>query len=121
MAVCRIIETGSSPEEYEQVRARLGVDAGESPPSGALVHIAAIGEDGKVSIIEVWETQGQAEEWGEKVRATRQELGIGDSSPPAITYLDAHRVMSVQEVSSGSKPIEGVGTSVAAFVGLVSP
>jgi hypothetical protein len=119
MAVCRIIETGTTPEQYEQVRSRLGVE-GNRPP-GALVHIAAKGEDGKIRIIDVWDSREQAEQWGEKVRAVRQELGIGEAAPPPITYFDAHRVLSIQEVSSGSKPIEGVGTAVAAFVGLVEP
>jgi hypothetical protein len=119
MAICRVVETGATPEQYEQVRSKLGVEEGSAPPGG-LVHIAAIGEDGKMRVIEVWETREQAEEWGDKVRAVRQELGIGAPAPPPITYLDVHRVL-VQEVSSGSKPIEGVGTSVAAFVGLVQP
>lgn len=120
MAVCRIIETGASPEEYEQVRSKLGLEQ-ESAPQGALVHIAAVGEDGKVRVIEVWETRDQAAEWGEKVRAVRQELGVGDPGSPPITYLEAHRVLAVQEVPSANKPIEGVGTSVAALVGLVQP
>ena len=120
MAVCRIIDTGAMPEQYERVRSRLRVDEG-SAPVGALVHIAAVGEDGKVRVIEVWETRDQAEAWGDKVRAVRQELGVGDPGSPPITYLEAHRVLAVQEVPSANKPIEGVGTSVAAFVGLVQP
>ena len=120
MAVCRIIETGATPEEYEQVRSKLGIDEG-SAPAGGLVHIAAVGEDGKVRVIDVWETREHAEEWGDMVRAVRQELGVGDPAPPAITYLDAHRVLAAQEVPSANKPIEGVGTSVAAFIGLVQP
>jgi len=120
MAVCRIIETGATPEEYEQVRSKLGVEQGSAPPGG-LVHIAAIGEDGKVRVIDVWETRQQAEAWGDQVQRVRNDLGLATSAPPAITYLDAHRVLSVQEVPSANKPIEGVGTSVAAFVGLVQP
>jgi len=120
MAVCRIIETGATPEQYEQIRSKLGVESGSAPPGG-LVHIAAVGEDGKVRVIDVWETRDQAEEWGDKVRAVRQELGVGEPTSPPITYLEAHRVLAVQEVPSANKPIEGVGTSVAAFVGLVEP
>ncbi len=121
MAVCRIIETGASPEQYEQVRSSLGVDEG-NPPAGLLVHIAAKREDGSIRLMEVWESREQAEQWGEKVRAVRQELGVGEATPPPIAYLDAHRVMVPNtEVAAGSRPIEGVGTSVAAFVGLVEP
>jgi hypothetical protein len=46
---------------------------------------------------------------------------LATSAPPATTYLDAHRVLSVQEVPSANEPIDGVGTPVAAFVGLVQP
>ena len=120
MAVCRIIETGATPEQYEQIRSRLGVEEGSAPPGG-LVHIAAVGEDGKVRVIDVWETRGQAEEWGDRVRAVREELGVGDPTPLPVTYLDAHRVLAAQEVPAANKPIEGVGTSIAAFVGLVQP
>ena len=120
MAVCRIIETGATPEQYEQVRSRVGVDESNRPP-GALIHIAAKAEDGKIRVIEVWETREQAEQWAEKVRAFRQELGIGGPTAAPTAYFDAHRVMSIQEVPSGSKPIEGVGTSTVGFIGLVEP
>ena len=105
MAICRIIETGATPEEYERIRSKLGVD--ESPPSGGQVHIAAKGEDGAIRIIEVWESREQAEDWGEKVRAARQELGIGGEAPPSITYFEVQRVMT-----TGARPIEGVGTQI---------
>jgi hypothetical protein len=103
MAICRIIETGSTPEQYEQIRSKLGVD--ETPPPGDLIHIAAKGEDGTIRIIDVWESREQAEEWGDKVRAARQDLGVGDTTPPQITILEVHHVLI-----AGSRPIEGVGT-----------
>jgi hypothetical protein len=121
MAVCRIIETGATPEQYEQVRSKLGVDEGSPPPPGGLIHIAAKGEDGTIRIVEVWETREQAEQWGDKVRAVRQEMGAGDPTSPPITHFEAHRVLAVLEVPAANKPIEGVGTSVAAFVSLVQP
>jgi hypothetical protein len=91
MAICRIIETGVTPEEYGQVGAQLGL--GDSPPSGSQLHIAALGDDGKVRIIEVWENREQAEEFGEKVREVREAAGIGGGGPPAIEYLEVVRVL----------------------------
>ena len=88
MAVCRIIETDRTPEEYDLVRAKVGV--GDSPPPGAKLHIAARGDDGKIRIIEVWDSREQAEEFGERVRAARNELGFGGGMPP-ITYFEVHR------------------------------
>ena len=41
MAVCRIIDTGVSPEQYEKVRDKVG--ARDNPPFGSQLHIAAVG------------------------------------------------------------------------------
>jgi hypothetical protein len=91
MAICRIIETGATPEQYEQIRDKLGV--GESLPSGASVHIAAHGEDGKIRIVEVWDSREQAEQFGEKVRAAREEAGLAGGAMPTITYLKVHKAI----------------------------
>jgi hypothetical protein len=91
MAICRIVETGATPEEYDQVRSHVGV--GESPPPGASLHIGARGEDGKIRVIEVWDSRDQAEQFGEKIRAARQELGIGGGQEPTITYLEVHNLI----------------------------
>lgn len=93
MPICRIIETGVTPEEYVQVVTQLGV--GESnPPPGGTIHIAAEGDDGKIRIIEVWDSRAQADEWGERVMAVRKELGIGSDGPLPITYFEVRRVTS---------------------------
>ena len=89
MAICRIIEAGATPEQYDEVRSRLGVV--DTPPPGAQLHIAARGEDGKIRIVELWDSREQAEQWGEKVAAARQEAGFGGA--PSITYLDVHNVI----------------------------
>jgi hypothetical protein len=94
MSICRIIETPATPEQYDQIRTRLGVDE-NNPPPGGKIHIAAKGDDGKVRIIEVWDSREQAEAWGEKVRAVREELGVGAGAEPTITYLEVLRFMSV--------------------------
>jgi hypothetical protein len=88
MAICRMIETGATPEQYDQVRSRLGT--GDSPPPGASLHIGALGEDGKIRVIEVWDSREQAEEFGEKVRGIRQELGF--EGQPEIQYFEVHNL-----------------------------
>ncbi len=90
MATVRIIETGITPDEYDRMRERLGM--ADTPPPGGAFHVAAIGEDGKIRIVEVWDSREQAEEWGEKVMAARTEAGFGDG-PPTIEYLDVHNVV----------------------------
>ena len=89
MAIARIIETEITREEYDQMRERLAV--GDTPPPGSSVHVAAVGDDGKVRIVEVWDSREQAEAWGEKVAAAREEAGFG-GRPPSIEYLEVHRI-----------------------------
>lgn len=88
MAICRIIESGITPEQYDQMRSRLGM--GDSPPPGASLHLAAKGDDGKIRIVEVWDSRDEAEHWTEKVTAARQEAGVG--APPSITYFEVYNL-----------------------------
>ena len=89
MAICRIIETGATPDQYEQVRARVGL--GDEVPPGGVLHIAAKGDDGMLRVIEVWDSRDMAEEFTKKVMAAREELGIATGRPP-IQYLEVHRL-----------------------------
>ena len=89
MAICRIIETGATPDQYEQVRARVGL--GDEVPPGGVLHIAAKGDDGMLRVIEVWGSRDMAEEFTKKVMAAREELGIATGRPP-IQYLEVHRL-----------------------------
>lgn len=90
MAIARIIETRITPEEYDRMRERLGVV--DTPPPGGAFHVGAIGEDGTIRILEVWDSREQAEAWTEKVTAAREEAGFG-GRPPSIEYLEVHRII----------------------------
>jgi hypothetical protein len=90
LAIARLIKTGITPDEYETMREKLGID--DTPPPGGVFHAAAVGEDGEIRIFEVWDSREQAEAWGEKVMAVRTEAGFGDG-PPSIEYLDVHKVV----------------------------
>ena len=90
MAICRIIETGRTPEEYDQIREKVGI--GDTPPAGGKLHIAARGDDGKIRVIEVWDSKEQAEAFGEKVMAARNELGFGGERP-SMAYLEVYRTV----------------------------
>ena len=90
MAITRIVETKITPGEYDQMRERLGIV--DAPPPGGSFHVAAVGEDGNVRIVEVWDSREQAEAWGEKVNAEREKAGVG-SGPPSIEYLEVHSVV----------------------------
>jgi hypothetical protein len=90
VAAARFVKTGLTADEYDQMRERLGV--GDTPPPGGVFHAAAVGEDGKIRIFEVWDSRAQAEAWAEKVMAARTEAGFGDG-PPVIEYFDVHSVV----------------------------
>ena len=90
MAIARIVETRITSAEYDQMRQRLGI--GDTPPPGASFHLAGVGEDGKIRIVEVWDSRDEAEAWADKVAAARNEAGFGDG-PPAIEYLEVHGVL----------------------------
>jgi hypothetical protein len=94
MAVCRIIETGATPEQYDQVRGRIGAGP-ENPPPGGQLHIAARGEDGKIRVIEVWDSREQADRWSEEnVRPVREQVAP-DVGEPKITYYEVHNLMQL--------------------------
>jgi hypothetical protein len=90
VAIARIIETRITPAAYDQMRERLGM--GDTPPPGGVFHVAAIGDDGNVRITEVWDSREQAEAWGEKVAAAREEAGLS-GAPPSIEYLEVHSIV----------------------------
>lgn len=91
MATAKFIKTGITADEYDQMVTRLGIES--SPPPGGVFHLAAVGDDGKVKIVEIWDSREEAEAWGEKVTAARDAAGFGAGSPPSIEYLDVHAVI----------------------------
>ena len=90
MAIARFIKTGITPDEYETMSEKLGIN--DTPPSGGVFHAAGVDEDGKIRIFEVWDSREQADAWGEKVMAVRTAAGFG-GGPPSIEYLDVHNVV----------------------------
>ena len=89
MATARFVKTGITRDEttrWREARCR------RHPAGWGVFHAAAVGEDGKIRVFEVWDSLEQAEAWGEKVMAVRTEAGFGDG-PPSIEYLDVHKVI----------------------------
>ena len=65
--------------------------AGDAAPPGSMVHIAAIGDDGLMRVIEVWESRDQAEAFAEKVIEARTEIGVAPVRPQ-VQYLEVHKI-----------------------------
>ena len=72
------------------------------PTGWGRVYAAAVGEDGKIRVFEVWDSREQAEAWGEKVMAVRTEAGFGDG-PPSIEYLEVHKLFSASRFGTSRR------------------
>jgi hypothetical protein len=86
MAVCRIVQTNATPEQYDSIFEK--VSTGGASTAGRKFHVAAAGEDGKIRVVEVWESRSEADAFGEAVRAAREELGI--AQPVSVSLLEVH-------------------------------
>lgn len=89
MAVCRIVKTKATPEQYDDVLAKVGASGAST--SNRTLHVAAIGEDGNIQVVEVWDSRSDAEAFGEAVRNAREALGIAE--PPSISLLEVHKLL----------------------------
>ena len=86
MATCRIVHTSATPEQYDAILEKVSA-SGASTASRKL-HVAAVGEDGKIQVVEVWDSRSDSEAFGEAVRAAREELSIGE--PASMSLLEVH-------------------------------
>lgn len=86
MAACRLVHTSATPEQYDSIFEKLSTSGAST--AGRTLHIAAVGEDGKIIVVEVWDSRGDSEAFGEAVRAAREELGI--SEPVSANLLEVH-------------------------------
>ena len=94
MAHVRIQETpADSMDTYDQVNAKMGVD--DNPPAGMLVHSAGM-SDGKMVIVDVWESREAAQRFEEErlMPAIREVMG-GDPPEGAgdVRWYEAHNLL----------------------------
>jgi hypothetical protein len=93
VAIVRIIRPqGTTREMYDAVGEKLGLDG--NPPAGLIVHTA--GEvDGGWQVVDVWESEEDAERFEtERLRPAIAEVaGEGDPGRPAMTVYEAHNVV----------------------------
>ncbi len=86
MAVCRIIHTNATSQEYGSIFEKLSTS--DASTASRTLHVAAVGEDGKIRVVELWESRSEADAFGEAVRAAREELGIAE--PVSMSLLEVH-------------------------------
>ena len=82
----------ASLEGYDQVNAKLGVD--DDPPAGLIIHTAGQRENGKVRIVDVWESQ---EAWDrfreERLMPVVMEVMGEQAGPPQQEIYETHHVI----------------------------
>jgi hypothetical protein len=88
MAVAMIVDNPEgSQDAYERIRALLGVEG----PAGGICHLAGPGPDGGWRVIEVWESEEDAQRFmKERVAPAAEAVGTPPPSPtlwPLHSYL----------------------------------
>jgi hypothetical protein len=68
--------------KYDEVKRRLN-EAGHWPPDGLEYHVC-FGTDGQLKVSEIWASNGQFEEFGQKLGPILEEAGITQSNPPEL-------------------------------------
>ncbi|HEV7585017.1 MAG TPA: hypothetical protein VGO14_04480 [Solirubrobacteraceae bacterium] len=93
MAIVRITRPPMvTAEIYDAVNAKAGVN--ENPPEGLLVHTAG-DVDGQWQIVDVWESEEQADRFGSERLgpAIESVIGAAPPGPPPTTIYEAYNVL----------------------------
>jgi hypothetical protein len=79
---------GVTPDQYDAVMARLGLDA--SPAAGGVLHVAALTDEG-LEVCDVWQTEQAFQSYLEqRLLPVVSELGI--SGEPEIRLVPLHNL-----------------------------
>lgn len=92
MAAAVILEfEGVTQKEYDAVNAALGIDSatgGGDWPDGIVTHSAGLNEDGRLVVMEVWDTpQHQARFMEGRLGAALVEGGVTEP-PTSVTWIE---------------------------------
>jgi hypothetical protein len=90
MAVAMMVDNPQGSQEvYERIRAHLGLDR----PAGGIFHIAGPSPNGGWRVIEVWESEEEAQRFfQERFIPALRELGV-DGPPPPREFWPVHNAM----------------------------
>jgi hypothetical protein len=96
MAVLMIAEMhGATPELYEQVNSKMGVDK-DHLPDGLIQHLAGKADDGLVAV-DVWDSEDSFKRFAEeRLGPALRELGVPPDMKPTV-----HQVHKMIEKGSG--------------------
>jgi hypothetical protein len=90
MAIAMMVDNPEGSQElYEKVRAELGLDG----PAGRFVHIAGPSPNGGFRVIELWESEEDAERFF-KERCLPAFKAVGAPGPPQPQLWPVHNYMT---------------------------
>lgn len=91
MAVAMMVDNPEGSQEvYDRIRAHLGLEK----PAGGIFHIAGPSPTGGWRVLEVWESEEQANRFfQERFVPALQELGLA-GTPPRREFWPVHHAMS---------------------------
>ncbi len=87
--VVRFSPISMTAEKYDDVTRRLE-EAGDFPPAGLDYHVC-FGSEGNLRVSEIWDSQEQFEEYGQRLMPILSEVGIEFSGPPEV--FEAHNIV----------------------------
>ena len=80
--VVRFAPTGLTKAKYDSTTEEIKA-AGEWPPDGMEFHIC-FGSDGDLKVSEIWDSQAQLDEFGERLMPILSAEGIVMTGPPDV-------------------------------------
>jgi hypothetical protein len=90
MAIAMMVDNPQGSQEvYERIRAELGLEK----PAGGIFHVAGPSPNGGWRVIEVWESEEEAERFfRERFVPALQALGL-EGPPPPREFWPVHNAM----------------------------
>jgi hypothetical protein len=86
MSVLMLVEwEGTSPEQYDRVNELMGISGEGDAPEGLISHVAAVSEDGKLLIADVWGSPEALNTFfAERLSGALREVGIPETQPRVL-------------------------------------
>ena len=82
---------GATLEQYDRVMELMGLDQGDTSPTGAVFHWVAATDNGIV-VVDVWESDEQFNHFAEtQIGPYTQQVGI--PAPPVVTRYEVHNTL----------------------------
>jgi heme-degrading monooxygenase HmoA len=96
MAIVRIQDTPTqdgSTRLYDQVTEKMNVEG--DPPAGMIVHTASVTDDGRILIVDVWESQEAFDRFEEERLMPALREAMGGDPPEGAANASTHEAHNV--------------------------